>query len=241
MPSKPRGTVRGAHGLKTKERRRSYGARNPVSEDTARIVKDKATDHDDHLIGYARVSTSGQDLALQVDALQSAGCERIYRDVGSGSIRRRPELDKCLDYLRQGDTLVVWRLDRLGRSLRHLLELVAGLQERHIAFRSLKENIDTSTATGRLFFHLVGALAEFERELIRERSAAGREAARARGRHGGRPRLLTPDKLAAAIAMRAQGQLTMAQIADVLEVGRSTLYQHLDLSQEPAETGQVSA
>ena len=190
-----------------------------------------------NLIGYARVSTSAQDLALQLDALQSAGCERIYRDVGSGSIRRRPELDACLDYLRPGDTLVVWRLDRLGRSLRHLIELVAGLQEREIAFRSLKENIDTSTATGRLFFHLVGALAEFERELIRERSAAGREAARARGRHGGRPRLVTPEKLAAAIAMRDQGKLTMTQIASVLKVGRSTLYQHLELSQADKDRG----
>jgi DNA invertase Pin-like site-specific DNA recombinase len=219
-----------------KERGESHGARNRISEDAARAVKRKSIGHDEHLIGYGRVSTSGQDLALQLDALRSAGCERIYRDVGSGSIRRRPELDACLDYLRQGDTLVVWRLDRLGRSLRHLIDLVAGLQERHIAFRSLKENIDTSTATGRLFFHLVGALAEFERELIRERSAAGREAARARGRHGGRPKLLTPDKLAAAIAMRAQGQLTMSQIADVLKVGRSTLYQHLNLRQDEPET-----
>lgn len=116
---------------------------------------------------------------------------------------------------------------RPSRSRRHT---VAGLPERQIAFRSLKENIDTSSAPGRLFFHVIGALAEFERELIRERSAAGREAARARGRHGGRARLLTPEKLAAAITMRAQGDLTMAQIASVLKVGRSTLYQHLDLS-----------
>ena len=181
------------------------------------------------LIGYARVSTRGQDLALQLDALERAGCERIFEDVGSGTIRQRPELDACFDYLRPADTLVVWRLDRLGRSLRHLVELVGELQEREIAFRSLSEAIDTATPAGRLQLHLFDALAEFERELIRERSQAGREAARARGRKGGRPPLVTSEKLAAAAAMRAQGELTMAQIARTLGVGRSTLYEHLDL------------
>ena len=148
------------------------------------------------LIGYARVSTRAQDLALQLDALERAGCERVYEDVGSGTIRRRPQLDACLDYLRAGDTLVVWRLDRLGRSLRHLVELVGVLREREIAFRSLTEAIDTNTSAGRLQLHLFAALAEFERELIRERARAGREAARARGRLGGRPKALTPEKLA---------------------------------------------
>ena len=121
-----------------------------------------------HLIGYARVS-SAQDLALQLDALEHAGCERVYQDVGSGSIRARPQLDACLEQLLPGDTLVVWRLDRPGRSLRHLIDVITGLQQREIAFRSLRENIDTTTATGRLQLHLLAALAEFERELIRER------------------------------------------------------------------------
>jgi DNA invertase Pin-like site-specific DNA recombinase len=181
------------------------------------------------VIGYSRVSTRRQHLALQVDALESAGCERIYSDVGSGTLRRRPELEACLDYLRAGDTLAVWRLDRLGRSLRHLVELVGELEDREIAFRSLTEAIDTATPARRLQLHLFAALAEFERELIRERAHAGREAARARGRVGGRPKLITPEKLAAAVAMRAQGELTMAQIARTLGIGRSTLYQHLAL------------
>ena len=185
-----------------------------------------------HLIGYARVSTRAraQDLALQLDALEHAGCERVYQDVGSGSIRARPQLDACLEQLLPGDTLVVWRLDRLGRSLRHLIDVITGLQQREIAFRSLRESIDTTTATGRLQLHLLAALAEFERELIRERSTAGRDAARARGRQGGRPSVITAELLAAATAMRTKRELTMAQIAHALKIGRSTLYKHLDIN-----------
>jgi DNA invertase Pin-like site-specific DNA recombinase len=185
-----------------------------------------------HLIGYARVSTRAQDLALQLDALEHDGCERVYQDVGSGSIRSRPQLDACLEHLLPGDTLVVWRLDRLGRSLRHLIDVIADLKQREIAFRSLRESIDTTTATGRLQLHLFAALAEFERELIRERSTAGRDAARARGRQGGRPSVITPELLAAATAMRDKRELTMAQIARTLKIGRSTLYKHLDINHE---------
>jgi DNA invertase Pin-like site-specific DNA recombinase len=182
------------------------------------------------LIGYARVSTDLQNLDLQLDALADAGSARVYRDTGSGSLKHRPELDACLDYLRAGDTLVVWRLDRLGRGLKHLIELVEQLQQREIGFRSLTEQIDTTTPAGRLQFHLFGALAEFEREIIRERTRAGVAAARERGRTGGRPVALTPEKVAAAQAMRASGQ-PIVQIARVLGVHRATLYRHLE--QEP--------
>lgn len=173
------------------------------------------------------MSTRQQDLALQLQALEQAGCARIFRDVGSGTIRRRPQLDACLDHLRGGDTLVVWRLDRLGRSLRHLVDVVGELQDREVAFQSLTEAIDTATPAGRLQLHLFAALAEFERELIRERSQAGREVAKEAGRLGGRPPKLTTEKKQAALAMRARGDMTMSQIARALDVGRTTLYDHL--------------
>jgi DNA invertase Pin-like site-specific DNA recombinase len=178
-------------------------------------------------IGYARVSTRQQDLSLQLEALTKAGCARVFKDVGSGTIRKRPQLEACLDHLRAGDTLVVWRLDRLGRSLRHLVDVVAGLEQRHVAFESLRESIDTTTAAGKLQLHLFAALAEFERELIRERSQAGREVAKAAGRLGGRPLKVTPEMKAAALAMRSEGKLSMAQIARTLGVGRTTLYDYL--------------
>ena len=146
------------------------------------------------LIGYARVSTLDQTLALQHDALTAAGCEHIYTDTVSGSVTNRPGLTQALSHLRAGDTLVVWRLDRLGRSLSHLIETVRKLQERDIGFRSLQEQIDTTTSGGKLTFHVFGALAEFERDLIRERTHAGLAAARARGRLFGRPKALSPRK-----------------------------------------------
>jgi DNA invertase Pin-like site-specific DNA recombinase len=179
------------------------------------------------LLGYARVSSSAQNPDLQLDALTRAGCIRVFVDQASGSLDERPELARLLDQLRQGDTLVVWKLDRLGRSLRHLIEAIRSLEERGVGFQSLQENIATSTPSGRLLFHLLGSLAEFERDLIRERTRAGLEAARARGRHGGRPSVMTAEKLAAARKLYETGEQTMAEIARSLSVSRSTLYRAL--------------
>ena len=163
-----------------------------------------------------------------------AGCEKTYADTAKGSLRDRPKLEQCLEYLREGDTLVVWRLDRLARTLKHLIETVADLEQRGIGFRSLHESIDTTTLAGRLTFHVFAALAEFERELIGERTRAGLEAARARGRRGGRRSVITEEKLAAAIAMREQGKYTMDAIAKTVGVGRATLYRHLTAAPAPA-------
>ena len=186
----------------------------------------------DQLIGYARVSTDDQNLALQLDALKQAGCRRVFRDVGSGSLSHRPELDACFQFLTAGDTLVVWRLDRLGRGLKHLIDAIEDLHDREIGFRSLTEQIDTTTSAGRLQFHIFGALAEFEKEIITERTRAGLAAARARGRLSGRPSLVTAEKLAAARTMRAQKH-TMAEISTALGISRATLYRHLALGAEP--------
>ncbi len=183
-------------------------------------------------MGYARVSTGDQDAALQQDALKAAGCYRVFTDTASGSLESRPELTKVLDQLRPGDTLVVWRLDRLGRSIRHLIDQLADLQERGIGFRSLQEAIDTTSSGGRLVFHVFAALAEFERDLIRERTNAGLQAARARGRVGGRPPLLTKDKLRTARRMYEQKDMTVEKIGEVLGVSRTTVYRAL--RREPA-------
>lgn len=188
------------------------------------------------LIGSARVSTAGQDVALQCDALKRAGCARVYSDTGSGSIRHRPELDACLEYLRVGDTLVVWRLDRLGRSLKNLIETVEELERREIGFRSLTEGLDTTTAAGRLTMHIFAALAEFERALVVERTRAGLEAARARGRVGGQPPVMSAEKVAAARALREAGDLTMKEIASLLGVSPATLYRRLSV-EEPVPAG----
>jgi DNA invertase Pin-like site-specific DNA recombinase len=180
-------------------------------------------------ISYARVSTLQQDEALQQDALQAAGCQRVFVDKASGKLESRPALDDLLDQARPGDTVVVWRLDRLGRSLKHLIETVQDLEQRGVAFVSLSESIDTSTPGGRLIFHVFGALAEFERDLIRERTQAGLAAARARGRTGGRPTVWTADKLRTARSMRASGDYDVAGIARVLGVSRASVYRALDL------------
>jgi len=178
-------------------------------------------------IGYARVSTGEQDTSLQLDALEAAGCARLFSDTASGALDQRPELARALDHLRAGDTLVVWRLDRLGRSLRHLVDTVTALAERGVGFRSVQESIDTTTSGGRLVFHIFAALAEFERDLIRERTQAGLSAARTRGRSGGRPSVMSADKLAAAQTMYDSREHTTAKIAEVLGVSRATLYRHL--------------
>ena len=177
--------------------------------------------------GYARVSTIEQNEDLQQDALDRAGCDRVFVDKASGKLEHRPALDDMLAHLRAGDTVVVWRLDRLGRSLRHLIDVVSELERRGICLRSLTESIDTSTPGGKLVFHVFGALAEFERDLIRERTQAGLAAARARGRHGGRPTVWTPEKLLTARSMHASGQHDVASIARVLGVSRASVYRGL--------------
>lgn len=186
-------------------------------------------------LGYARVSTLEQDEALQLDALKAAGCDKVYVDKASGTLERRPALDLMLDQLRAGDTVVVWRLDRLGRSLRHLIEVFQDLENRGVAVRSLTESINTSTPGGKLVFHVFAALAEFERDLIRERTLAGLAAARARGRNGGRPTVWTDEKLATAAAMYASGDHDVAAIARVLGVSRASVYRGLLRKPRPAE------
>jgi DNA invertase Pin-like site-specific DNA recombinase len=178
-------------------------------------------------IGYVRVSTLEQNASLQIDALQQAGCERIFQDKVSGAKTERPGLHEAIDFLRDGDSLVVWRLDRLGRSLKHLLETVAHLEERGIGFRSLQEAIDTTTSGGRLIFHIFGALAEFERNLIRERTIAGLRAARARGRIGGRPKALDAKKTELAHRLYKEKQHTIMEICQILGISKPTLYAYL--------------
>ncbi len=179
-------------------------------------------------IGYARVSTGEQTLDLQLDALKAAGCGKVFEETASGAKADRPVLAEALTYIRDGDTLVVWRLDRLGRSLGHLIETVAELAERGIGFKSLTEQIDTTTPGGKLVFHVFGALAEFERDLIAERTQAGLRAARARGRVGGRPKALdTPAKVAMARALHADKRHSIADICTTLGISRATLYRYL--------------
>lgn len=179
------------------------------------------------LIGYARVSTADQTLNLQQDALEKAGCTKIFTDTSSGAKVERQGLVEALSYVRAGDTLVVWRLDRLGRSLKDLIEKLTALHTRNIGFKSLTENIDTTTSGGKLIFHMFGALAEFERDLIKERTNAGLQAARARGRRGGRPKVLSEKKAAMARALYADKDNTINEICKTLNIGRTTLYRYL--------------
>lgn len=181
-------------------------------------------------IGYARVSTHEQTLNLQRDALEKSGCAKVFSDTISGAVMIRPGLDKALGFAREGDTLVVWRLDRLGRSLKHLIETVTVLEQRGIGFRSLTEHIDTTTSAGKLIFHVFGALAEFERALIRERTQAGLLAARARGHLGGRPRseaFNNAGKVAIAQSLYGDRRHSIADLCTMLHVSRSTLYRYV--------------
>lgn len=181
------------------------------------------------LIGYARVSTHGQDPALQIDALTAAGAIRVFTDIASGAKDARPGLADALEYARPGDVLGVWKLDRLGRSLRHLIDQVQILDQNGIGFRSLTESIDTTSPGGRMIFHLFAALAEFERDLIVERTNAGLANARAQGRIGGRPTVMTPEKITQAQALLALGH-SRSSIARTLGIGRATLNRALHSS-----------
>lgn len=181
-------------------------------------------------IGYARVSTQDQDLALQLDALKAAGCGKIYKEKITGSTRERPELQKLLDQLREGDIVVIWKLDRLARSLKDLVNLVNEIQEKGGALHSLNDQIDTTTPHGKFTFHVFAALAEFERDIIRERTKAGLVAARVRGRVGGRPKGLSKKAQHTAIIaekLYQERELTVKEICDQLSISRGTLYNYL--------------
>ncbi|MEZ9026865.1 recombinase family protein [Vibrio cyclitrophicus] len=186
-------------------------------------------------IGYARVSTDDQNEDSQIDSLESAGCERIYIEKCSGKSKQRPELERMIDALREGDIVVVQRLDRLGRSLKDLIELLDGFKEQGIKFISLNESIDTTTAVGELAFHMIGAIAQFERRLISERTKAGLKAARARGRKGGRKAKLTASDIKKAQAMLLDKSVTKTEVAEHFGVSRPTLNKALDGIEPPQE------
>ena len=192
-------------------------------------------------IGYIRVSKHEQNEALQRDALEKEKCDKIFMDKITGSKFERKGLDEALAFIRPGDTFVVWKLDRAGRSLKHLIELLTKLQERGIDFISLTEKIDTTTPGGKLIFHIMGALAEFERDLIRERTNAGLEAARARGRKGGRPKALkSPAKRAMALSAYYKQEHTIDEICETFKISRRTLYRYIDEDKKQKEQAAAS-
>lgn len=178
-------------------------------------------------IGYARVSTMDQNLDLQIDALKKAGCEKIFTDVSTGSKSERPGLDEALRFVRKDDVLVTWRLDRLGRSLKHLIEMVNLLEDRFVGFESLQESINTTTPGGTLVFHIFGAMAEFERSLIVERTKSGLTAARVRGRNGGRPPALSSAKIKQLRSMSKSSDASVKDICETFNISKSTYYKYV--------------
>jgi DNA invertase Pin-like site-specific DNA recombinase len=180
------------------------------------------------IIGYARVSTADQNLDMQLDALSKAGCEKIFSDKVSGKLNSRPQLDLMLDQLRPGDKVVVYKLDRLGRNLKHLIDQVEDFKNKGIEFESLQEKLETSTAIGKLTFHVFGAMAEFERSMIRERILAGQEAGRARGRNGGRPHYLTKQQVITVKAIHAAADTPIKDICEQFNISKATLYRYLN-------------
>jgi len=191
----------------------------------------QATKTQETLIGYARVSTQDQNLDLQNDALKEAGCKKIFSDTAGGAKADRKGLTEAISYLREDDVLVVWKLDRLGRSLKQLIEIVNGLSERNIGLLSLKESINTATSGGKLIFHIFGALAEFERDVIKERTHAGLAAARARGRKGGRPKSLDKKKIKMAVELYESKEHKIQDICQMLNTSRATFYRYLNAQQ----------
>jgi len=180
------------------------------------------------LVGYARISTVDQNFDLQLDALDKVGCEKVFQDTASGSLSNRKILNEALEYLRPGDTLVVWRLDRLGRSLKKLIELTNVMKDRGVGFKSIIESIDTTTPTGQFFFHITGAFAELERNLIRERTQAGLQAARSRGRNGGRPKAIDAKTFEIALQLYNEKNISVGDICKKLGIVKRTFYRHLE-------------
>ena len=178
-------------------------------------------------VGYARVSTVDQNLDMQTDALKKEGCKEIFEDHASGAKADRDGLRKALEFMREGDTLVVWKLDRLGRSLKHLIDVINRLNDNKMYFKSVQESIDTASSGGKLIFHVFGALAEFERDMIRERTLAGIEAAKQRGRIGGRPKKMDKKKIALARTMHNDPSNSIGDICEILNISKSTLYRYL--------------
>lgn len=179
------------------------------------------------LIGYARISTAEQSMDLQIDAIKSAGCEKLFSDTVSGSKARRPGLDEALGFVREGDTLVVWKLDRLGRSLTHLVQLMETLQKRGVSFKSLSDGIDTTTPMGKMTFGIFGSLSEFELSLLRERTLAGLKAARARGRNGGRKKSLNREQIATMLTLYESGKHSVVDICKQMQISRKSFYNYL--------------